>query len=225
MGINFVISPTVVIDRDRSIAFQHALASEGIDFQKVDSRNGALVVTRERPTPLDIRVATLGPPGGQLLIVAPHPQRALTLFSKEAEAVVAAFESTWPYSQRQVLRCDATLRDLYQSGGDHAFQELWETRLHQSADSLAPLGRPVLGGGLRFVMPSQPDDAEQAQIEVKVESYLTDTHKIFVETQFTWPAPQMPGARFDPTSRLEQVDSYATNQVISFIVGGTQWTE
>jgi len=222
MGINFVLSPMFVVDRDRNISFQQALASQGIDFQKIDSKNGGLVIIRERPSRLEIRVATLGLPGGQLLVVAPHPERHLTLFEQEAEAAVAAFESTWPQKQRQVVRCDATLRDLYQTTSDHAFRELWEGRLRQSPESLAPLGRPVLGGGLRLVMPPRLHDPEQVQIEVKVESYLTDTKRLFVETQFTWLAPKAPGEALDPTSRLEQVDSYVKNEVISFIMGGSE---
>jgi hypothetical protein len=110
---------------------------------------------------------------------------------------------------------------LYETSAEHAFQELWEMRLRQPPDSLAVLGRPVLGGGLRFVMPPQPDDPEPVQIEVKIESFLRDTKKIFVETQFAWPSPMSPGAPF-PVNRLEQVNKYIEESVISFITGGSR---
>ncbi len=220
MGINFVVSPLPTIDMERNLNFQQSLVGQGIDFAKVDFKEGELSVTREVPTLLQVRVAALGPPTGQLLILAPQPRRPLTLFAKEAEAVVRAFDSTWPEKRRQIVSCDATLRDLYEASGEHAFQELWETRLRQSPDSLAVLGRPVLGGGLRFVMPPRADEPEPVQIEVKIESFLRDTKKIYVETQFTWPTPRPPGVTFDPQNRLKQVDAYIENEVILFITGG-----
>lgn len=222
MGVNFVVSPVPLVNRERNLTFQQALADQGIDFQKVDFKDGGLSIIREVPTFLDIRVAVLGPPVGQLVIVAPEPGRPLSLFAKEAEAVVAAFDLTWPQKGRQIVACDATLTDLFQTSGEHAFQELWETRLGQPTESLEALGRPVLGGGLRFVMPAPLDDPEQVQIEVKVESFLRDTKKFFVQTQLSWPVPRLPGESLDPQFRLEQVNEYVQSRVISFIIGGSQ---
>jgi hypothetical protein len=192
----------------------------GIDFAKVAFEEREIAVIREIPTRLEIKVATIGPPAvGQLLIVAPHPG-SLDLFAKEVEAIVRAFDSTWPAKKRQIISCDATFRDLFEASAGHAFQELWETRLHQSLDSLAVLGRPVLGGGLRFVLPPLPDEPEPVQIEVKIESLLRDTKKIYVETQFKWPQPMPPEAPLDPSSRLKQIDKYIEGEVLSFIMGG-----
>jgi hypothetical protein len=222
MGINFLMSPMPVIDMQSNLNFQQSLVIHGIDFTKVEFKEREIVVVREMPARLEVKVAAVGPPSvGQLLILAPHPGRDLTLFTKEAEAVVKAFDSTWPAKTRQIISSDATLRDLYETSAEHAFQELWEMRLRQPPDSLAVLGRPVLGGGLRFVMPPQPDDPEPVQIEVKIESFLRDTKKIFVETQFAWPSPMSPGAPF-PVNRLEQVNKYIEESVISFITGGSR---
>jgi len=222
MGVNFVFSPLPVLSKETTIRFQQALGDQGIDFETVSSREGKLTVGRRSPTPLEIQVAAIGPSAGQLLILAPQPQRALSLFAQEAEAIVAAFDSTWQPQRRQVLSCDCALRDLYQASGQHAFQELWEMRLGQSAESLASFGRHVLGGGLRFVMPPRPDDPQQLTIEVKVESFLSDTSNFFVETQFTWSMPLPPGEPLDPENRLQLVDAYARKEVVSFIVGGAQ---
>lgn len=222
MGINFVMSPMPIINKETTIKFQQALGDQGIDFATVGSKEGKLSIGRQTPTLLEIHIAAIGPPAGQLVILAPQPQRALSLFAQEAEAVVAAFDSTWPQQGRQILSTDAALRDLYQASGEHAFQELWETRLGQSAESLSSFGRHVLGGGLRFVMPPPADDPRQVKIEVKVESFLRDTTKFFVETQFTWAMPLPQGQPLDPQRRLEEVDSYACNEVIGFIMGGSQ---
>ncbi|MEW6232659.1 MAG: hypothetical protein AB1566_10155 [Chloroflexota bacterium] len=220
MGINFVVSPVPTIDVQSSLKFQQSLVTRGIEFAKVEFKEREIAVVREAPTRLEIKVAAISPsPVGQLLIVAPDPRRVLTLFNKEAEAIVEAFESTWPAKKRQIISSDATLRDLYEASGEHAFQELWETRLRQSPGSLAVLGRPVLGGGLRFVMPPLPDEPEPVQIEVKIESFLRDTKKIYVETQFTWPQPMSPGAPF-PVNRLNQVNEYIEGKIIPLITGG-----
>ena len=74
-----------------------------------------------------------------------------------------------------------------------------------------------MGGGLRFVRPRQPD--RPAQIEVKIESYLRDTRKVFIETQFSWLEPTPSGVSFDPRKQLTKVDHYARNKVLSFAMG------
>jgi len=220
MGINLVLSPMPVISAQSRIDFQQSLVNHGIEVAKVQFKEREIVVIRETPTDLEIKVAAIGPPSiGQLLILAPGRGHHIDLFSKEAEAIVEAFDSTWPVKQRQIISCDATLRDLFEASATHAFQELWEMRLHQPPDTLAVLGRPVLGGGLRFVMPPRPDDPEPSQIEVKIESFLRDTRKVFVETQFKWPQPMPPGAPLDPVKRLKQLDEYIEDKVISFIMG------
>jgi hypothetical protein len=220
MGVNFVMSPALTIDAHSNLNLQQSLVMHGIDFAKVEFKEREIIVIREAPTRLDIKVAAISPPVvGQLLIIAPHPKRDLELFAREAEAVVEALDSTWPEKNRQVMSSDATLRDLFETSSEHAFQEIWETRLHQSAEALAVLGRPVLGGGLRFVMPPQTEEQEPVQIEVKIESFLRDTKKIYVETQFTWRQPMPPGASLDPVSRLKQVNDYVEDKVISFIMG------
>ncbi|MBE3142684.1 MAG: hypothetical protein IMZ61_02005 [Planctomycetes bacterium] len=58
-----------------------------------------------------------------------------------------------------------------------------------------------------------------AQIEVKIESFLLDTKKIFVETQFTWPMPTNPGAPFGVRERLSQMNAYIEKQVSFFMTG------
>jgi hypothetical protein len=218
IGINFLLAPAPVVSQDRGIAFQGALIQRSIEFDRVDYGEDILKVFRER-LPLQIVVkSAAGQPAGQLLILAPQPARNLDYFIQEAEFAVEAFESTWAEQRRQILRTDVTIRDLYETD-QHAFQEIWETRLRQPESSLAVLGRRVLGGGLRFVMPPQPGDDNPAQIEVKIESYLRDTSKLFVETQFTWPTPSPPDVSFAPRDRLCEVNDYATNQVLSFIQG------
>jgi hypothetical protein len=81
---------------------------------------------------------------------------------------------------------------------------------------LSGLQRPVLGGGLRFVMP--PID-EKFQIELKVESYLSDSSKLFVETQFVWPQPETAGSRMHPDNTIDRVYQYAMGPALAFALG------
>lgn len=221
LGINFLISPVPPLDSNSKLRFQQSLATSGIDFSHVELKEREIVVIREASPRLEIKVAALpGAPLGQLLIVSPDPRCDLRLFAKDAEAIIEAFEATWTMPSRQIISSDVTLRDLYESSSEHAFQELWEGRLKQPPDSLARLGRPVLGGGLRFVMPPLSDEPYPHQIEVKIESFLRDSKKVFVETQFTWTAPTPPSVPWDAQKRLEQVDRYVEDQVETFVVGG-----
>ena len=219
IGINFITAPSPVIDPQSYLEFQRAVLSWGLEFTQVAHQENKIIVMRQVPTPLQLTISVLGPQVGQLLIVAPRLERSLEAFIQEAEAAVEAFLATWPVQNRQIISCDVTLRSLYETTREHAFKELWEDRLGQSPHSLAVFGRPVLGGGLRLVMPTLPEEQESVQIEVKIESYLKDTNSIFVETQFTWPQPAMPGSPFDPRERLLRVDAYIENQVLAFILG------
>lgn len=220
MGINYVILPIPIIDQEHFLKFQDSLISKGIDFTHAACEKNEIRAWRNPPLPLQISAIaqTARPqPLGQILIVAPTPNRPLDNFASETEAVLEAFDQTWVPQNRQIISCDVTIRCLYQSTSEHAFKELWEDRLLQSSASLASLERNVLGGGLRFVMPPQPRDPQPTQVEVKIESYLRDTKKIFVETQFAWPQPKPPGSDFDPRIRLDQANNYILNQVHAFM--------
>jgi len=219
VGINYILTPPPDIGNERSLAFQQALIVHGIEFDGGKYKPG-ISIERASP-PLQIRVIVGAPPTGQLLILQPQPTQDLELIIKEMEAIVAAFNQTWT-EPRQILACDATLRYLYEADRDHAFRELWERRLGQSEGSLRALGRPVLGGGLRLVMPPQPNEPEPTQIEVKIESYLPDASKIFISVEYKWLQPQAIGTAFDPKRHIMQVENYLEQHVKPFVQGGGQ---
>jgi hypothetical protein len=218
MGINFVVARTPTISAQTNLKFQQSLIERGIEFVNVTSLPQEIVVERRAPTPLQIKVKATQPPAiGQLLVLAPQSESGLRLFVKEAEAVIEAFHATWP-TKRQIISTDVTLRDLYESSAEHAFQELWESLLGQPEDSLSILGWSIGGGGLRFVVPPKLDDPEPVEIQLRIESFLRDTKKIWVETVFKWMQPMPPGTPMDPNSRLSQVDKYIEGSVIPFIM-------
>ncbi|MCL4506675.1 MAG: hypothetical protein M1434_13170 [Chloroflexi bacterium] len=220
MGINFVFTPRPILSKQSQVRFQGALLEAGIEFTKGEFPNeNEMLIIRDGPSPLHIRVAVMQPAFGQLMVIMPSAGSTIEMFVKETEAVIMAYGQTWP-PPKQVLNSDATFRDLFEATQDHAFQELWEKRLGQQQETLNILGRKVLGGGLRLVMPPQPDDPVPTQIELKIESFLQDSHKFFVETSFTWPQPMQPGIDLDPKVKLKQLDEYIENNVLNFALGG-----
>jgi hypothetical protein len=219
-GINFVSVPVPFVAPQTLLAFQQAAMMHGLEYNRVESPKNTISLFRDVPSPLQITVLSHESQVGQLIILASQHKGSLVLdlFIKEAEAAVQAYESVWKAPVRQVVQADATIRELYETTSEHAFQELWENRLGQSSQALSAFGRPIRGGGLRFVMDPVQEDLP-AQIEVKIESFLRDTTKIFVETQFTWPIPSTPQSPFNVKGRIEKMNSYIESNVQPFISG------
>jgi hypothetical protein len=219
-GISFLTIPIPLVSKQTLLAFQQAILAHGLEFNRIEAPGNTISLFRDMPSKLQIVVSALEPKVGQLLIIAPQPKGSLVLdlFIKEAEAAVQAYESVWSAPIRQIVQADATIRELYETTSEHAFQELWENRLGQPSQALSAFGRPIRGGGLRFVMDPIAEDLP-VQIEVKIESFLLDTTKIFVETQFTWPVPSAPQSPFNVRERLEKMYSYIETHIQPFISG------
>ena len=173
-----------------------------------------MIFIRQAP-PVHVTVGLVGPGIGQLLIAAPQPNRPLISFIEDAEMVVQAYRRVWP-GPIQVVRRDCTLRYLYAVREGHAMQYLWERRLHQTEEGLSALGRPVLGGGLRLVMPARAQVPDDAGVEVKIESFLSDARQLFLEAQFTWETPALPGTEPDPRPLIEAVDAFIDGPLTEF---------
>jgi len=215
-GVNYVFAPPVSVKGDARFALQKYLDDSDIQITDTKDEQNKYILTRKTQMPLEMQIL-LAPQIGQLLILAPElGTRSLEYFTKEADEIASIFERIW--GKRQIIACDATIRDLYGSSSEHAFQELWEERLQQPSSSLQPFGRPVLGGGLRFVMPPTSNSPHTPLIEVKIESFLPDTKKIFLEVQCLWQQPQSPDKSLDPGLKLHFVDDYLMNEVIRFIM-------
>ncbi len=221
LGINFITIPAPTITSRISTVFQQEIISGGLDFVRAENLEDRIILTREDPSPLQISVGMLPHQSGQVLIVAPNPKGSLDLFIQETESALEAFEKIWPAHNRQIIKSDATIRQLYETTGEHAFQELWEKRLGQSSQALKAFGRPIRGGGLRFVMDPLPYEEEPANIEVKIESFLRDATKIFVETQFNWLRTTEPGSSFAVRERLTRMNEYIEDKVQTFLSGET----
>jgi hypothetical protein len=201
------------------LQFQQVLAetSSALVFDQTQRTPTGLMLMRQAP-PLHVTVGLVGPGIGQLLIAAPQPNRPLVSFIEDAEMVVHAYRRVWP-GPIQIVRRDCTLRYLYAVREGHAMQFLWERRLQQTEDALSALGRPVLGGGLRLVMPPRPNVPDDAGVEAKIESFLSDSRQLFLETQFVWEFLAPPGIEPDPRPIIEAVDAFNDGPLTQFVAG------
>ena len=81
--------------------------------------------------------------------------------------------------------------------------------------------RPVAGGGLRLMMPPHSvEGAAPVSIELRVESFLRETNKMFVETVFTWPQPRIVTEEqgFEAQRLMEEIENFAANELWDFIM-------
>jgi hypothetical protein len=222
IGINFWMIPTVSISPQSSLTFQNEICKAGLEYSILNLKNDQIVIVREEPSPLSIIVGVAQqPPICSLAIMASTPKTGLEMFCQEADAAVKAFQATWNFPAWQIIKCDATIRELHETESEHAFKELWENRLGQSGTSLSIFGKPIRGGGLRFVLDPLPNEDNPIQIEVKIESFLSDVKKIYVETIFNWPNASTPSPEINVIDRLNNMNRYIEERVQVFIQGGS----
>lgn len=219
-GVGYVIASQWPSDTMKRLDFQRALAQRQLDFPRTSVGVHDFTLIRAEQSPLQIKLASPGPRVSSISISSERPVHSLELFAKEAEAVCDAYRQTWLQGQCQILQCNARIQHLY-SCQNHAFKYLWEDRLGQNPLDFHYLGtRPVLGGGLRLFIPPLKNDEEPLQIEIKTESFLRESKKMFIETFFVWPKPRLlpPDEKFNPEIRLKSVEEYATQQVCDFVL-------
>ncbi|MHC4060300.1 MAG: hypothetical protein ACYSUC_01025 [Planctomycetota bacterium] len=218
--VSYVIANEWTSDTIQRLNFQKSLAEKQLDLPQTNVGANNFTLIRTEQSPLQVRVSSLGPRASSISTSSKRPVHSLDLFSKEAEVVCDAYRQTWLKQQCQILQCNARIQHLYSCQG-HAFKYLWEDRLGQDPQDFAYLGkRPVLGGGLRLVMPPTKDDAEPVQIEIKIESFFPELGKMFIGTSLVWPQPRLlaTNEKFDPESRLKRVKEYAVNEVCDFVL-------
>lgn len=220
-SIGYVVAGGLAADKARFLDFQRALLDSGLEFSQTTIQASGYQLQRGTPSsPLQVTLESPAPQVHRLQIAAPNPGYDLELFCRDAEAAVAAYQQTWPLDPYQVLNSNGKIHHLYSAQG-HAFKYLWESRLGQSPEDFKQLGsRPVSGGGMRLLMPPHSvGGQEPVSIELRIESFLREPTRLLVETAFTWPRPRTvpAGQRFNPAAYMEQVETFAANDVWNFI--------
>ncbi len=218
-GVHFLLAANWIADSKKLLDFQKSLLEEGLEFSETAAGTRSLTLSRKDSSPLQVKIGAIGPQVSEIRISTPErPSYTLELFCQEAEAVCQAYTKTWAAPQFQLLQSDAAIRHLY-SCDCHAFEYLWEHRLGQQSSDFQYLdGRPVLGGGLRLVLPRTQELKDN--VEIKIESFLNESQKLFIETLFVWPEPQVVSnaQEFSAAKRLQVVDAFACNQVCKFVL-------
>jgi len=74
-----------------------------------------------------------------------------------------------------------------------------------------------LGGGLRLVLPPLQDEADPVQIELKIESFLRDSSKLYLEVHSAWPRQSIPGGNIAPIDLLNYTDTFINDHVVPFL--------
>ena len=229
LGVNFVFSPKPDISGRKHLDFQARLAEEQIEFDQAVRNAGHVVFVKSGPRILQVRVGGTDQPEaplGQLLVIAKANLASGSVdagvsiedFKLASATVCETFHELWP-GAFQIASQDAAVHMLYDSGHEHAFSYLWEEWLGQDPEKLAKLGRQVLGGGLRFVMPPVQGADDRVMLEVKIESFLREPRKLYIEAQMA--QPMLPGAQelMEPNELVDAIIECVDERVIPFIQG------
>jgi hypothetical protein len=217
LGVGCLFAPSPVIELFRVQAFEKALADRGLQFTSRNLTPGAVHLHRD-PDPLDVQLTTPanGPPVASFAVLAPGPWATVQEFTEQAVAAYESYATVWTGQTLQVVQREVTLRRLFSVAESSAWEYLWQRRLAQEVRELQAFGRPVLGGGLRFVLP--PDD-EQPHVELKIESFFPDPTKLFVELQMKWMKPQILEGLGDPAPLIQEADRFIDEDVCKYVMG------
>ncbi|EJO69685.1 MULTISPECIES: hypothetical protein [Leptospira] len=219
VGLSDLFLPITVRSKSEIFQFQSNLEELGIEITGTNYASNQNVLTRQlSQSVLTIQILNAGPNITQLLVVSENPEVSLESIEEDFERVLEAFDKVWSIQGKNVVKSDLTVRLLTDSSTEHAFGEIWEKRLRQSRDGLQQLGRPILGGGLRFVLPPlNNQDPEDHGIEIKIESFFPDPRKVFMETIFLWSAPRIVPERWSVSDRIQKVIQYMEQHLIPFL--------
>ena len=223
-GVGFVFAPSPELSSANVLQFLQRLVipERGIQFSQTQHQGASLSLNRESP-PLMVMMSALaqGAPGSsgvpgvsQLSVISAHPRGLASEFADEAAEVLEAYREVWP-APSQIIARECVVRYLFDVGDVHAFQYLWERRLHQDAASMHAFQRPILGGGLRFVIPAR-EGVEEPLFDVKIESFLANPKQLFVEAQAKWGTAPVPES-LDPSAIIDTTTNYVDGPILEFL--------
>ncbi len=93
--LSFVIAALWSADTMKRLDFQKALAERGLDFPRTSVEPREFKLLRNEPSPLQVKIASVGPRVSSISISSEKPQHTLEMFVKEAEAVCEAYYQLW----------------------------------------------------------------------------------------------------------------------------------
>jgi hypothetical protein len=219
-AINYVVVPAPRVDSQYRLKYQQALSERGIEYDNVALQGLQLLVRRVQAPSLVVRVVGAAQGAvGQLGVVGPGPAVDVELFLREVEAVGEAYGLAWGQNG-QIISLDVTLRDLFECSGKSAFEEIWVDKLGRTQSELAPFGRSVDGGGVRLVMRPDAASPDPTEAQVRIESFLHQRERLWIETIFKWVKPRSFIEGMNARLPISTVSDFVESAVVDYLVSG-----
>lgn len=225
INISYIFAPFQPLNRLQALQLQEAFLKKGIEIATTNYTENEVTLIRNHLNPIEIKIGIIGQQAsniGRFSINAPNPGRSLELVTQEAEDISQCIREVCGQKIQQIIKTDALIRDLYDTQSNHAFQDLWENRLSMSAKQLASFKRPVLGGGIRLFFPIMNDNKDLPQLDLRIESFLQNPKRIFIEARSSWNSIETNFDGFHPEKKFEYIEKTITTEVIQFIKGEQQ---
>jgi hypothetical protein len=223
LGIAF--HPPIRLERKRGYEFAAALA-DFVDPSNVTVEDHAWVFSQPIPgsprSQLTVSVAK-----SQLKIDAEFPRQAKEWFEDRQTAILRKFVEL--FAPTLILQSAAMIRGVLPIDGD-ARTYLAQRVMNVRGEYFAPFGRPIHMIGLTLGFPpcrvESPDGArvEDSLVQVKVESLVEDTSKLFLEASGEWPQPlKCSDEALDKVvRRQDEVAAYLEKRVTEFLMRAAQ---
>jgi hypothetical protein len=219
IGLNYVVAPKKPLTVDEKLEFQKELSLIGLEAENTVKKEGGVgIKSLYEGSTVIVETFMNSPNTGQLLILMPDNVNT-SLFPQIADAVGGIYLKVFtdPKPQAFPMR-DGCVRKLYSCSPEypHAFKYVWEGMLGKSQPDLSPLGGPIAGGGLRFVIPALPD--KPVETEVRIESLLKDPTQLWVEARMKWPKPDKVESGFKAAELFKQINTFIDENVTAFML-------
>jgi hypothetical protein len=143
-------------------------------------------------------------------------------YEQKIQSIVDIFAEE--FHPQVVVESHAVLRSLLTVQGDsRAF--IGGRLMGMPHEKIAPIGRPLHGIGLRLYFPqyqiegADPPQKEDWSVDVKVESWLADPRKVFIEIEARWqvPKPWSQDSSGEIAAHLQKADDFVQTRVIPFL--------
>ena len=220
IGLNYVIAPKKPLTVDEKLQFQKELSMIGLEADNTAKKEGGIGIrSRYENSTVIVETFMNSPNAGQLLILMPENPNT-SLYPQIADAVGDIYSRVFTDPKPQAFPTrDGCVRKLFSCNADypHAFKYIWEKMLGKTQADLTPLGGPIAGGGLRFVVP--PVQGKPVETEVRIESLLKDPTQLWVEARMKWLQPDRFDDGFKAGDLFGQINDFIDENVISFMLG------
>ena len=220
IGLNYVVAPKRPLTVDEKLQFQKELSLIGLEAENTAKKEGGIgVKALYEGAPVIVETFMNSPNTGQLLILMPENPSSL-LFPQISDAVGDIYLRIFADPKPQVFPArDGCVRKLYACSAEypHAFKYIWEKMLGKTQSDLSALGKPIAGGGLRFVIP--PLENHPVETQIRIESLLKDPTQLWVEVKMKWLKPEKVETGFQAGALFKQINDFIDEKVAEFMLG------